>query len=56
VPKVAASRRDKEIKFNQFTLILPAALDPGVCLAFNINEYQKQENILGELSAAGVRG
>jgi hypothetical protein len=29
-------------------LILPAALDPGVYSASNINEYQKQKNNVSE--------
>jgi hypothetical protein len=36
-------------------LILPDALGPGIHSAFNINEYQKQENnVSGEQSAAGA--
>jgi hypothetical protein len=39
------------INFSIF-LILPAALGPGVYLAYNRNEYQKQKNnVAGEKSA-----
>jgi hypothetical protein len=41
--KVAGSRPDKVNEFFSISLIVPAALGLGVYLAFNRNEYQKQE-------------
>jgi hypothetical protein len=37
-------------------LILPGALGPGVYSASNRNEYQKQKNASGELSATDAYG
>jgi hypothetical protein len=42
--------------FFSIYLTLPAALDPGVYSASNINEYKKQKNnISGEQSSRGVQ-
>jgi hypothetical protein len=53
--KVAGSRPEEVNEFFSIYLILPAALSPGVYLACNRNEYQKQRNkVSGEYSAAGA--
>jgi hypothetical protein len=41
-------------EFFSIYLILSAAIGPGVYSASNRNEYQKQKNVSGEQSAAGV--
>jgi hypothetical protein len=49
---VAGWRSDEMNEFSIY-LILPAALAPGVHLASNRNEYQKQKNnVSGKQSAA----
>jgi hypothetical protein len=40
----AGSRPDEVIEFFSIYLILPDALGPGVHLASNRNEYQRQKN------------
>jgi hypothetical protein len=42
--KVAVSKPDEVNEFFQFTLILPAVINPDVYSASNRNEYQKQKN------------
>jgi hypothetical protein len=47
--KVTASRPNEVNEFFSIYLILPAALGPGVYLASNRNEYQKNtNNVSGE--------
>jgi hypothetical protein len=46
--KVAGSRPDEMNEFSSIYLILQASLGPGVYLARNKNEYQKQKNDVSE--------
>jgi hypothetical protein len=43
-------------KFFSIYLILPATLGPGIYLASNRNEYQKQKNVSWEYSTASAQG
>jgi hypothetical protein len=54
-PDDRGSRPDEGNVIFSVYLILPAALEPGVCSASNRNEYQKQKNnISWEYRAAGA--
>jgi hypothetical protein len=46
--KVMGSRPDEVNEFFSISLIILAALGPGVYSAYNRNEYQKQKNVSGE--------
>jgi hypothetical protein len=55
--KVASSRPDEVNEHFSISLILPAALIPGVYSASNRNEYEnKKYNIFEEYSATGEQG
>jgi hypothetical protein len=42
--KISSSSPNEEDEFFSISLILPAALGPGIYSASNRNEYQKQTN------------
>jgi hypothetical protein len=55
--KVAGSGPDEVNGFLSVYLILPAALDPGICWTSDSNEYQRKiKNVYGEQSADGMWG